>query len=86
MAEPQILPEHNLVLYLQVERAKIACLESVGLEAVGLSAPAVAHSQTGILTIMTGERLKTTTKVASDRIQEISVGMWAAKRFLRADR
>jgi uncharacterized protein YrrD len=59
-----------------IDRAKATHQESALLAAVGLSAPAAAQTQAGTLATTTGERLKTTTVVAGDRLQEGVANMW----------
>ncbi len=59
-----------------IDRAKVTHQESALLTAVGLSAPAAAQTHAGILATTTGERLKTTTVVAGDRLQEGAANMW----------
>lgn len=66
----------QIVTPLAIERAKTAHRESALLDAVGLSAPTAAQSQAGALATTTGDRLKTSTAAASDRIQDSATSIW----------
>ncbi|WP_310489526.1 PRC-barrel domain-containing protein [Chamaesiphon sp. VAR_69_metabat_338] len=71
-----IVAQGQIVTLQTIERAKTAHRESALLDAVGLSAPAAAQSQASALTTVTADRLKTTTAVASDRLQEGATNVW----------
>jgi uncharacterized protein YrrD len=71
-----IAAQGQIVTTGAIDRAKATHQESALLAAVGLSTPAAAQTQAGTLATTTGERLKTTTVVAGDRLQEGAANMW----------
>ncbi|AFY94866.1 hypothetical protein [Chamaesiphon minutus] len=71
-----IAAQGQIVTARTIERAKATRQESALLEAVGLTAPAALQSQAGALAVSTGDRLKTTTTAASDRIQASTANIW----------
>jgi uncharacterized protein YrrD len=71
-----IVATGQIVTPRAIERAKTAHRESALLEAVGLSASTAAQSQAGALATTTGDRLRTNTAAASERIQEGATNIW----------
>lgn len=71
-----IAAQGQIVTPQAIERAKVNHREAALLEAVGLSSNVAAQSQAGSLATTTGNRLKTTTSAAGERLQADATNLW----------
>jgi uncharacterized protein YrrD len=71
-----IAAQGQIVTPQAIERAKANHRETALLEAVGLSSSVAAQSQAGSLATTTGNRLKTTTSAAGERLQADATNLW----------
>jgi uncharacterized protein YrrD len=71
-----IAAQGQIVTPQAIERAKANHREAALLEAVGLSSNDAAQSQAGSLVTTSGNRLKTTTSAAGERLQADATNLW----------
>ena len=71
-----IAAQGQIITAQAIARARATRQESALLDAVGLSPSDAAQSQAGTLATATGDGLKTTTAVTSDRLQEGFANIW----------
>ena len=71
-----IAAQGQIITDQAIARARATRQESALLDAVGLSPSDAAQSQAGTLATATGDGLKTTTAVTSDRLQEGFANIW----------